>query len=207
MNSKIVRVLSCAAVLAVAACDDSATDVLGDLTEAEAEALAEVVGATVLNGAMGSQNTGAATGPQAVVQTYSETVSGTFPCELGGSVGVDGTLNATMDDQTGAGTIDFALTQVHDGCVAESQDGIRFTLDGAPSVSAVLAMEFSEQAGTLAFGGSYTGAVDWATDGRDGTCSIDVEFTADLDGAMETGSASMSGTVCGVSFSKSLTIS
>jgi hypothetical protein len=201
MDRMHVRVAALALLVWAGACD-SATDVVGDLSRAEAEALAEVVGSSVMNGAMVASPGGDA-GPQRAIVNYDEAVSLTAECELGGTVAVEGSLGASIDDEIGEGVVEFTLTQVHDGCTAESEDGVVFTLDGAPSVTSDLRMEFSEQVFTL--DGSYTGAVDWSTEGREGRCSVDVEFSADLNGLSESGSVSMSGTVCGVQFSKSLT--
>jgi hypothetical protein len=121
-------------------------------------------------------------------------------------VSVDADLEGQMDDETGEGTLSFMLTQIHEGCVGEADDGTVFTLDGAPSVTAQLDMEVAEE--MLAFDGSFMGAVDWtAADQREGTCTIDVTFSMDVNAGMQSGSTTMQGSVCGIDFSKSLSIS
>ncbi len=206
MNRMHVRCAAVALIFAAGACDESPTNV-GDLSQAEAEALAEVVGAQVINGAFGASQRGtAASGPAAAIVSYEESLSFTGECEFGGTVSVDADLQGQVDDQTGEGTVSFTLTQIHDGCVGESDDGTVFTLYGAPSVTAQLDMEVSEE--MFAFDGSFDGAVDWtAGEDREGTCTIDVTFSVDTNAGMQSGSASMQGSVCGIDFSKSLSIS
>lgn len=194
------RGVALAMLVAVAACD-SATEVVGDLSQAEAEALAEVVGATVFSST--SEVPEGQGAPARAPISGSESVSATVPCELGGTVAVTGNMEYSGDTETHVDAT-FGITQVHDGCVAESQEGIRFTLDGAPNVTADVSLSVSEN--ELSLEGTYGGAVDWSTDGRQGTCSLDISISVDLSGTAETGSASMSGTVCGVSFQKSLTV-
>jgi hypothetical protein len=202
MDVKSLRIVACAAVLGVAACGESATDVLGDLTQAEAAALAEVVGATLLTSAVEVPTEDPEGGPAAAPFSGSGSIDAEAPCALGGTVSVSGTLSYEGDDETGEVEADLAVTQVHHGCVAESQDGTRFTLTGAPQIAATLSLLVSEN--TLSMTGSYAGAVGWETDGREGTCSIDIEFSIDMSG--ESGAASMSGSVCGADVSHSLNV-
>ena len=205
MNRMHVRGGALALLLATAACGDSATDVMGDLTEAEAAALAEVVAGTVVstveaNGAAAT----AARGP--ALATINQQVSFEAPCELGGTVAIDGALDLVTNDETEElESLEYSVTQAHDGCVTESQDGTTFTLDGAPNVTANLVVLAEGEA--VSMDGSYSGAVDWATDGKSGTCTLSVEFSLDLNLGSDTGSAMMSGTVCGMSFSNSVNVS
>ena len=203
MNRMHVRGAAIALILAAGACDDSPTNV-GDLSQAEAEALAEVVGAQVVNGAFSSRMQGGQAGPAAAPVSYEESVSFTAEGEMGGTVAVNSDFSGQADDETGEGSFSFTLSQIHDGCVAESEDGIVFTLWGNPSVTAQLDMEVADE--ILSFDGSFDGAVDWETEDREGTCTIDVTFSVDLDGGMETGAAQMQGSVCGIDFSKSVNV-
>lgn len=205
MNRMHVRGGALALLLSVAACGDSATDVVGNLTEAEAQALAEVVAGTVVSTweAEGAAAT-AARGP--ALATFTQQVSLDAPCEFGGTVAINGDIEIVTNDVTEElERLEYTVTQAHDGCVAESQDGIRFTLDGAPNVTANLVV--LAEGDVLAMDGSYSGAVDWATDGKAGTCTLSVEFSLDLNIVADTGSAMMSGTVCGMSFSNSMNVS
>jgi len=205
MNVKSLRVLSCTALLAITACGDNGTEVaLGDLTETEAAALAEVVSATVFASASGVPTGAQAAGPQGAPVHYAAGVSGEFPCPLGGTVTMVGEAEFNGDDETGEGEVSLTVTQAHNDCVAESESGILFTLNGAPQISAELLLQVSEDA--LSLDGAYSGGVDWATDGREGTCPVDIEFDISFGVSSETGSATMAGTVCGLSISRSLNV-
>jgi len=189
------------ALLAGTACgDDDPTDIVeGDpLTEAEVEALAEVVAGTLF----ATYDQGALTAPAAVSGTFQ--FDDTFPCEFGGSVNVDGSYAFDVDDDTGDGTLTFDVTQDHNDCGAESDGGILFVLNGAPDITATFTIVTE---GTfLSFTGGYDGAVGFETVDKSGTCSLDVDFSLQGDVAAETGSATLTGRVCGITFTHNLTL-
>lgn len=193
-----------ALLVALAACgdDDDPTGVTGDaLNGDEVAALAEVVAGTMFSTFEQTPEPPQAPGPALATGSFSLNTS--LPCELGGVVAVSGTLLFDIDDETGDGTLDYTVTQDHQDCVAEAEDGMRFTLNGAPNVSADFVATLE---GTgLTFAGGYVGAVSWVTGARSGTCSMDVDFSLTGDVEAETGTASISGTVCGVNFTHTLT--
>lgn len=194
--------LALALSLALGACNGDPTDIIeGDsLTEAEAAALAEVVAGTLFS----TWESEAAAAPALAPARASGTiqVNDELPCEFGGSVAVSGSLAFDVDDETGDGTLQFSVTQVHDDCAAESEDGIGFILNGAPNITSSFII--ISDASFLSFTGDYEGAISWATDEKSGRCSIDVEFELTGDVLAETGSASLTGRVCGVTFQHSL---
>jgi len=53
--------------------------------------------------------------------------------------------------------------------------------------------------------GSIEGTIDWETDGREGSCTVQMEFSG-RDEADVTKTAQMTGTVCGFSISQSVSI-
>jgi hypothetical protein len=196
--------MSLLAVMAMAACSDSVTDTLGDLTADEAEALAEVVGQTVMT--TWSDPGTAAGGPAPIAAIIIESdFEGDAPCPLGGQVAMSGDLILEIDDETEDMTFDYSVTQVHQNCAAASEDGIVFTLNGAPNVSATLFVQALQD--TLSFSSNYSGAVDWSTQGRSGTCSLSVQFSFEMNATTEAGSGSMTGTVCGHNFSQTVSFS
>ncbi|MDZ7778559.1 MAG: hypothetical protein U5R14_01305 [Gemmatimonadota bacterium] len=203
MNRMHVRGVGLALLVAVGACGDSATDVVTDeLSEAEAAALAEVMSENVF--ATWQQDQGqAAMAPS--LATFERSVQLEASCELSGSVSVSGDVVMETSETSEDVTIDYTVTQVHQSCVGESEDGVRFTLDGAPDVTANFTVEAGEDLVTL--DGGYAGSVDWSTDDKQGTCSVDVTFTAEVSQAGQSGSVTMSGSVCGVSFSDSVSFS
>jgi len=195
------RAVGLAVLLTLAACgDDDPTDIIeGDpLTEAEAAALAEVVAGTLF--ASYEQGLQA---PARVTGTLS--VDDTYPCEFGGSVDVDGNLAFNINDQTGDGTINFDVTQDHNDCSVMSEDDILFTLNGAPNVTSNFTIV--TEGDFLSFTGGYDGAVAFETEDKSGTCSLEVDFSLQGNVATETGSATLNGRVCGITFSHDLTLS
>ena len=203
MKRRLVGFLALAATFSLGACDsDSALDLSGELTELESQELGVVLLSTTLASAMTPQP--AASGPAMAPFSYQGSVDGDAPCELGGVVGVSGDAAVAGDDQTGVVEIAFGLTQVHRDCVVESDEGKRFTLNGAPSIVADFDM-FSGEAGGFEMGGSLIGAIQWESGGLAGVCEVNVEYSAagnQTDGHF---SAFVEGSVCGFSISHQAT--
>ena len=203
MSRISARGLTLALALFVGACSDDPTDIVeGDpLTEAEAAALAEVVAGSLFST---WEQSSAAPSPAAAPARASGNVQidDEFPCEFGGTVAVAGSLVFDVDDESGDGTLVFQITTDHEGCGVESEEGIAFILNGSPNISA--GFTIVSDGDNLSFSGGYDGAVGWATDDKSGRCSIDVDFSLTGDVVAETGSASLTGRVCGITFSHSL---
>jgi len=210
MHVRNLRILALTGLAALGACgdDDGVANVgVSDLSDTEVAALGEAVAGTVVAVWEEDPQIGpaAASGPQLALITFEEMLSLTASCDFGGSVAVDGDVFVQFDDVTEEGTIEYTVTQVHQGCRAESEeDDIVFTLDGAPSVTSELSV--SVLPGSFEFDGSVIGGIDWSTDSREGTCSVDLSFSMELDAVTETGSAQMSGSICGVTISRSLSV-
>jgi len=202
MHRYNLRILTMIAAVAFAACGDS-TDVVNQLSDAEAR---ELAGAVMLATVDGTPDAAvpATAGPAATPVSYSEEVDVTGNCQEGGTLGVHAAVTITGDTESDAGTISYSMTQTHHACVATSPNGIVFTLDGAPSVDVDLSAA-TDGAGSVTYSGTMQGAVDWATDGRHGTCSIAIEFSGSLDTTAEqpVGQFSLAGNVCRVSVQES----
>ncbi len=199
-----VRILALASMLAVAACGDDGVSP-GNLTEDEAQELATAVFSQSLFEALAlnyDQLAQAEGGPQLAM--YTATVEATGDCPLGGTVAIDATVDVETDDQTGAGSIDFEIDLVHASCMVQGQMGNEFTLTGNPSLGFDFLMETDGQDNSE-FSGSVTGALDWSTANKEGTCSISYEFS----GAATADSFSFqtAGNVCGTTFSESFSFS
>lgn len=192
----------------VACGGDDGVGLSGDtLTEDEAAALAEyVVGQGLEQGFEGYQTEGTAQAPARVPFTYEESFSTTAPCPEGGSLAVSASFTATGDTEVeGDITLDFSLTQTHDDCavVPESTD-VQFTLNGAPNVSLDFVIEVTNGEEVEA-GGDLGGALSWATDdGRTGTCPVDMDYALDVNLTTEVGTATLDGTICGVTLSRTI---
>ncbi len=208
MRRTSLRILTVLGAVGLGACSDG-TGVEVELTEAEAAALAEaVVQATMFTTGTGPAPAPAAVGgPQLAPYSYSESVSFTADCPLGGTVDVDGNVEVSGDDETDEGYIELSVTHDHEGCIVETDDGVEFTFDGAPSLGFDLLIE-SDGESEIGWSGELVGALDWSNEEHEGRCTIALAFAgsiSDVEGAIE---VSLEGSVCrrAVSHSWSLTV-
>lgn len=150
----------------------------------------------------------AAAGPALAPVTVNEQTSGMATCPLGGSLSVDGTVSGTVDDETGELDLDVSLDMSHDDCRSEHEvSGTQFTLSGDPSLAMDMGMAFSEADG-LEMAGTMEGWVSWSiSDGREGSCAIDLSLEFDIEFDPTHIAASIEGQVCGHSVSESVTAS
>ncbi|MCG6988748.1 MAG: hypothetical protein LJF06_11280, partial [Gemmatimonadetes bacterium] len=124
-------------------CSDAPTtvDADGDLTEAEAVALARSLGLESL--AFGeTRSAGVATvgTPQAApsrTQTISITYSLTRPCFWGGTVDSSGRIGVEADTVADMAVVDITSTDVHHGCVFLVND-MRVAVSGDPDVTTTI---------------------------------------------------------------------
>ncbi|MDH3207044.1 MAG: hypothetical protein OEO79_10550 [Gemmatimonadota bacterium] len=139
----------------------------------------------------------AAGGPARAVISVNESFSATAPCDIGGSFAAAGSANGTVDDETFLLDLSFQLRLTPNGCIVATETNT-VTLNGAPYVQ--LSMDFELNETQIVAVGTQTGGIAFtSSDGRSGSCAFEVSFsvTADLEG--QSGSSSVSGTVCGVS--------
>lgn len=193
-------------------CGDSVTGTTGDaVTQAEAEALAEALSQSGIETLGNLQKTGGpALAPAASVTT---TLDATDTCDGGGTVSVKGKV--TVNTTTSGGTVDLDFTETPSGCqvTAELSGGaVVFTLTGNPNINVKGSFTLTTTTEGASYTGSltYKGGIDWSSDdGRSGTCGVDLSasYTATFTQTGFSGSATQSGTVCGVSVSKTVTIS
>lgn len=206
MTKPSARYLTVAAMVALAACGDDDSVTPDNLTEAEAQALATAVFQQSFMSAFTldyeQQQPQAVNGP--ATATYQAEIETTAACPLGGEVALSAVVDVQTNDETGAGTVDFSVAQVHSNCGVQGDQGQQFTISGDPGVTFDFLMETDGQE-NFGFSGSLTGALSWATDGKAGTCAVSVEFSGQ--GSPTGFSFSNAGTVCGVDFSESVTIS
>lgn len=199
-----VRYVALAAMVALAGCGDDDGVTPGNLTEAEAQELAGAIFQQSFANALqlDYQPPAQAPGGPALV-TYSESVEATGPCPLGGEVTLQGVVDGDIDDETGAGTIEFSVDLVHALCGVQGDQGTQFTLTGNPGLGFDFTMETDGEE-NFGFSGEILGNVDWSTDEEDGSCGIDYDFSGE---SAQGGFAfNTEGTVCGVEFSHSLNV-
>lgn len=219
MRSRLA-ILTLAVAVPLAACGgDDGVGLSGDpLSDAEAQALSQVVmsqGLEASQEAEAAASAARAAGSSASAVPFTYDVDVTTSCFLGGTYNVVGTLagDVTLNGEE-IETLDatYSLQHTHSDCgvpVPVEGSEVEFTLDGHPNVTHTYDLSV-DSGSSVELAGDIGGALDWATDdGRSGTCPID--FTIDVSGfslSETTGSLSVAvdGVVCGVSISESLTL-
>jgi hypothetical protein len=182
-------------VAALGACGES-TGIDVELSEAEAAALTEaVMQAAIFTTAIGPSGPAQASVPRSAPYSSGADVSFTTECLLGGTVDIDGSVQASGDDETGEGRIELSVTQNHRGCMVEADNGVVFTFDGAPALSLDLAIQ-SDGDSELGWSGTVAGAVDWATEEREGRCTIALAFAGSISEVEQAIEISVEGQVC-----------
>ncbi len=210
MNTSLRR-LSILPLLTVAlgACSDSSTSPTtgGDpLTAAEiddlAEVLAEIVSIGFATGLDELLNLGPAAAPAAVEVQVSVDVAP--PCPLGGTVHLVGELSFDVVEGV-VESFTEAFTLTHNGCRAQAESGLAFTLDGDPNITFSLEIVFVDTA-NFTIDATQSGGIAWSTEGRSGTCGVDLtmSFTGNVQTQQLSGSAS--GSMCGQSFSGTINL-
>lgn len=179
----------------VAGCSDSTGTT--SITDARAQAMASALFAMTRNaGTAASQapQASSANGPlPAAVQSH---VQLDVPCALGGTVGFDANVTASADSTSLS--VSYGVVETPQACMARDEDsGMTFVFDGAPSLTADYVL-YSNLQDSLTLNGTFGGAVDWATDGASGTCSVDMAFEGLWSAADSIGTASLQGSVCNV---------
>jgi hypothetical protein len=119
-------------------------------------------------------------------------------------------MKASVDQSGTSGTFGFNYTVTPSGCHVASGDKT-FTITGDPNLQAKGDFNFSSGAEVSTFQGSlsYDGKFNWtSSDGRAGACGVDLTANYDfsIGGTTTSGSATLSGTVCGVSVNRSVSV-
>lgn len=187
------------AALTLSACKDSSGPAALSLTEAQAEdmmeALASVGAATSLSQRAAEYRQGP------TVQLATITLDESQPCPGGGTNRTQGTV--TSND---AGTqLSASLTQSYSACKATSPNGVLWTFNGAPNLKFDFSMSVNETTANYTMNGTQKGAIDAASSIGSGRCVIDLTFTASGNLQTSTGTATVSGTMCGRTISMTVT--
>lgn len=204
-------VLGVVAIFALAACEDS-TGPEGGLSEEEASALSSaIVGQSLQVGleAFSSGQSSAASVTAARAPTpFNVETSVTAPCPEGGTVTADVAIDGTVDSESNEVDLTFQLTATHSGCgVVHEQSGREFTLTTVEGDELTLNMDLVIDASRqLTATGDYSGTVEWATEGREGRCSVSATFEMSGDVEAGTFTGTIDGTACGVSFSRTTSV-
>ena len=129
------------------------------------------------------------------------TIDESGPCGGDGTATVNGSVDGTVDDQTGAGSLEFDITHGFTNCQVVGELHT-YVVSGEPNIRLTGRFEFDGGqtfSGTFDLVGGFGFSVD---DGRSGTCGVDVSASINVNGTSLTTTAT--GTVCGVSVNNTL---
>lgn len=194
-----------AGLLLMAACsgDPTGTNAGDPLTPAEIQALFNELGASFsqINAVPALALQGDAPA-WAALQSAGDPISvnvdlnQTVPCEQG-TIGINGSVNGSIDSETFQGTVSMDFEWTFNDCLVGAEE-VTLTVNGDPSIALKADFVFGENefttSGTEKGGFSFT-----VSDGRSGSCAIDLAFETSVNTETNAISATVSGSVCGQS--------
>ena len=188
---------SCGALgiaVSLAGCGSDAPTESGDeLTAAEFSDLAEVL-ATLGDQGLVRILPPAPAGPALHVYTL---LPITVSCPLGGTVSFGGEVDE--NDLTGAHVLDFTLT--YEACSAAASSGRTFALGGNLSYDLFFEIISSD---VTTFELAQVGGLSWSTEGKSGSCQVDIGVVATVNVLAESTTATVSGLLCGRTVSETV---
>jgi hypothetical protein len=179
--------------------DPTGTDSGDPLTDAEVQAiLTELAGSF---GGVAGVPTLLRMGPETPVALASLSVepininfSDSAPCESG-NIGVDGSIEGDVDEASLTGSFSAHITWTINACVL-TVEGTAVTVDHDPNI--VFDADFTLDENTVSATGTEKGGFRFTvSDGRSGTCGIDLSFDISVNTSGTSLSSSTTGTVCG----------
>lgn len=189
--------LTTALALTVVACGDSLTGTdagVDELTNAEVVAFVDVFFGAFDAAEADIDAQEAAAAPAQVPQSFNFSAEVSVPCESG-SLDVTGTIAVTFDDVTEYEDGRFEVSINPMSCLV-GEGTNTFTLDGDPRVDIVV--DFTVDGDGEHIEGTMNGGFSFeSSDGRSGSCAIDVSFSFVSDG-VSVGVTTVSGTICGL---------
>ncbi len=133
--------------------------------------------------------------PQAAPVPLNASFSQSVGCESG-TISIDGSVDGQIDDETFEGSMSMDFTWDFHSCAITTSGGTTITVDGAPQID--FAGDFTFGQTEFSASGTETGGFSFtASDGRAGSCAIDLSFESSVNTGTNTVSNSVSGTVCG----------
>jgi hypothetical protein len=209
MSKRALFALAPVLALGLAACGGGFTASGDPVTESEAADLAQGLVQGGFAG-FGSFAGAPSRAPSATATNVTITLNDTAPCEGGGTVALNGSMTANVDQSGNSGTFGFNYTVAPSGCQITTGGGKTFTINGDPNLKAQGDFTFSSGTNSETFQGSlsYNGKFKWtSSDGRAGACGVDLTANYNFTFATTaTGTATMSGTVCGVTVNRSVSV-
>ena len=189
--------LTTALAFTVVACGDTLTGTdagVDELTNAEVVAFVDAFFGAFDAAEADIDAQEAAAAPAQAPQSFNFSAEVSVPCESG-SLDVTGTLAVTFDDVTEHEDGRFEVSVDPMACLV-GEGTNTFTLDGDPRVDIVV--EFTVDGDGEHIEGTMNGGFSFeSSDGRSGSCALDVSFSFVSDG-VSVGVTTVSGTICGL---------
>jgi hypothetical protein len=187
--------------LAAGACERATGPSSDALSADEARAVAAAVDdastSVVDSRSQSGANSSVASLPGAAADVFTNhgTVSVSRDCPSGGTTTLTGDQTLVVNADSGTATLDLTASKAHAACAFTHGQDEKITVDG--TVSLVAHRELSRD-GKASGSQTHQGTLSYTTsDGRSGTCDVDLTAEFDLDVAAGTASHAVSGTVCG----------
>jgi hypothetical protein len=185
--------------LTLAACGGDPVGVnSGDeLTDTEIQAIFNAFGGAFSSVGASAHASAPLDGMQMAEIDVDQEVNVSAPCNLGGEISLNGSVDGTVDDETFASNLEMEVGVQFDACgVASDQNTL--TVDGEIDFYSHVVLND----GSFSADGWQRGGFEFATnDGRSGSCAIDIEFSASYTEGTSAQS-SVTGRVCGRSASE-----
>lgn len=195
MRSRTSCFMAFVLIIGAAGCGDDPTGATGDpLTSQESRSLAYAI-LFASFGFLGelpveesSAHVAAGLAADAVDFTFAET----SPCPLGGTIELSGRVVGSSEPENGTWSLDYTGTMDYARCGVEGTMN-NFVLDGDPDVDVAISLRYVEfmPSGTQTL--SYDGGIAWETEGKSGTCTLDLTMSWTADGQTST----VDGSICG----------
>lgn len=185
--------------LMLAACDDSTAPESQQLSASEAAALAVALDNSS-SSAVESQTDDEtpafallpAEGASRDVITETSSFDFNVPCPRGGTANLSGDLSWEINGDEEFIIFDLTADQQHDACAFRTNEGVDITVDGLLSFAA----DRELREGLWSASHTHSGALDYVTsDGKEGTCAIDITTEFSLTPGQAT--RTILGSVCG----------
>ena len=197
-RTTITSYATAAALLSLTACGNDPLGVnSGDqLSSLEIQSVFNAMWAAFSSGGVASSPAGAP-GVGLVPIPINQSFTFSADCPLGGSIGIDGSANGQIDDQTLEGNLSMTFTYTLNECAVTAND-ITVTVSHNPEI--VFEGGFTYSQDLLTVDGTERGGFEYvASDGRQGSCAIDLSFSVSYNSGTQTSTASVTGEVCGLS--------
>lgn len=207
--SRLLPVLLLApAIFALAACESSTEPDEDQMTQDEANALVQgLYGGSLL--AYGGLLLQADPSMLTLVPPGAPLpVEGTAPCDEGGEATFSGNATISINEAQGSIELELSGTLAPSGCTFTG-DGATFVLDSTPGLAQTGTVFISMEAFSFSINIASSGSFNWTSGTRSGSCDLDNTITSEisladaaLSGSVPT--ATVSGSVCGLSVSRDI---